>query len=95
MGLKKSIELENGIIASYHRVVKISKITNNSNLIEIASYINKEKRQQEIEALLNSLEMNVFIHTTFISKEYNEEETIKDIYEYLKTTEKFKDAENA
>lgn len=38
--------------------------------------------------------MNVFINTTFINKEYNETETIEQVYEYLKTTEKFKDAED-
>ena len=38
--------------------------------------------------------MNIFIDTTYINKEYSEKETIKDLYEYLKTTEKFKDAED-
>lgn len=36
--------------------------------------------------------INVFIETTFINKEYNETETIEQAYEYLKTTEKFKNA---
>lgn len=95
MALKKEIKLDNGIIVNYHRIVSLNKITNNSNIIEIASYTGKEKRQEEIE-YYNSTEedkrMNVFIDTAYISKEYNEEETIEDVYEYLKATEKFKEA---
>lgn len=97
MALKKEITLDNGITVNYHRIVSINKITNNSNIIEIGSYTNEEKRQEEID-YYNSTEedksMNVFIDTTFINKEYNEAETIEEVYEYLKTTEKFKDAED-
>ena len=95
MALKKNITLDNGVELNYHRIVSINKVTNNSNLIEVASYTSKEKRQEESEAIVNGASMNVFIETTFISKEYNESETIKDLYSYLKTTEKFKDAEDA
>ena len=67
-------------------------------IIEVASYISKEKRQEEID-YYNSTEenkkMNVFIETTYVNKQYSENETIKDLYEYLKTTDKFKDAEDA
>lgn len=98
MALKKQLELENGVIVNYHRIVSINKITNNSIIIEVASYISEVKRQEEIE-YYNSVEenkiMNVFIDTTFLNKEYNETDTIKDLYDYLKTTEKFKDAEDA
>lgn len=98
MALKKQLELENGVIVNYHRIVSINKITNNSIIIEVASYISEVKRQEEIE-YYNSVEenktMNVFIDTAFLNKEYNETDTIKDLYDYLKTTEKFKDAEDA
>ena len=97
MALQKKIELKSGIVVNYHRIVSINKITNNTTLIEIASYINSEKRKEE-EDYYNSTEenktMNVFINTTFINKEYAEDETIKDLYDYLKTTELFKDAED-
>lgn len=100
MALKKDIELENGITLNYHRIVSINKITNNAIIIEVASYVNEKKRQEEIEKQKESQEkreavpMNIFIDTTYINKEYSEKETIKDLYEYLKTTEKFKDAED-
>ena len=93
MGLLKSIELENGIVVNYHRVVSINKITNSSNVIEVASYTSKEKREEEIEKI--GQEMNIFIDTTFMSVDYDEEVGIKEVYDYLKTTEKFKDAEDA
>lgn len=95
MALKKDLTLENGVIVNYHRIVSVNKITNNSNIVEIASYTSEEKRQEEQEAIKNSKLINVFIDTTFMNKEYNENETIKDLYDYLKTTEKFKDAEDA
>lgn len=101
MGLKKEIVLDNGVTVNYHRIVSINKITNNSNVIEIASYTSKEKRQEELNAYEQAKEtgelipVNVFIHTEYISKEYNETETIEDTYLYLKTFEIFEDAEDA
>lgn len=94
MALKKQIELDNGVLVNYHRIVSINKITNNSNIIEIASYTNEAKRQEEIESIQNGTQMNVFINTMIMNKEYNETETIEDIYNYLKTTEMFTDAED-
>ena len=90
MALKKNITLDNGITVNYHRIVSINKITNNSNIVEIASYTSEDKRKEEQEAIQNGERMNVFIHTTYINKEYNESETIEDIYAYLKTTEYLK-----
>lgn len=97
MALCKEIELDNGIVVKYHRIISISKITNNNTLIEVGSYINETKRQEEIDYYnLENLNktMNVFIHTTYINKQYNEEDTIKDLYEYLKTTEIFEGAKD-
>lgn len=94
MALKKRVELSSGVIVNYHRIVSINKITNNSNIIEVASYTSEEKRQEEVEAIKNKTSMNVFIDTNYFSKEYNENETIQECYDYLKTTDKFKDAED-
>ena len=94
MALQKQIELENGVVVNYHRIVSINKITNVSNIIEVASYTNQAKREEEKEAIENSIEMNVFINTQYINSEYDETSTIENTYEYLKTLEKFKDAED-
>lgn len=97
MALQKEIELDNGIKVNYHRIVSINKITNNSNIIEVASYTTKTKRDEEINYYNSeeeNKEMNVYIDTTYINKEYSETETIEDTYSYLKTLDKFKDAED-
>lgn len=94
MALKKQIELKNGVTVNYHRIVSINKITNVSNIIEVASYTNEQKREEEKEAIENGTEMNVFINTHYINAEYNKIITIEDTYKYLKTLEKFKEAED-
>ena len=97
MALQKEIVLDNGVIVNYHRIVSINKITNNSIIIEVASYTSEEKRQEEIEYYASSeldKSMNVFIDTTYINTDYDENKTIQDLYNYLKTTDKFKDAED-
>ena len=97
----KEIELDSGVVVNYHRIVSLNKITNVCNMIEIASYTSDKKREEERNSIEEGLKkgeaisMNVFIDTTYISKDYDENETIEDAYEYLKTTDKFKDAENA
>ena len=94
MGLIKEKILSNGIPVTYHRIVRIDNIINNKTIIEVASYINKEKRQEEIEALENGPSMDIFINASFYEKEYEEETSIKSCYEYLKTLEDFTDAED-
>lgn len=112
MALKKEIELKNGIIVNYHRIVSINKIINISNIIEVASYVSKNKREEEEnyqnvqkknikneelteeEKEVLKKGINVFVQTEYINKEYSENENIKEAYEYLKTLDKFKNAED-
>lgn len=100
MGLRKEIELPNGVVVNYHRIVSINKITNQSTIIEVGSYTSKEKRDEEAQALAEGIEngvavpVDIFIHTNYINKEYDETENIEDYYEYIKTLDKFKDAED-
>ena len=94
MALKKEIELDNGVITNYHRIVSINKVTNITNVIEVASYTNEQKREEEKEAIEKGLEMNIFINTEYINAEYNETITIEETYEYLKTLDKYKGAED-
>lgn len=94
MALSKSIELENGVIVNYHRIVSINKITNSASIIEIASYSSREKREEEIRKLQNNEEMNIYINTIYIEVEYDESKKISDYYQYLKTTQLFKNAKD-
>jgi hypothetical protein len=94
MALKKSIELDNGVIVNYHRIVSIYKTTNHSTRLEIASYTSAEKRAQEQVQMENDEDITVYIETEYISLEYDETSNIKDWYEYLKTTDKYGGAED-
>ena len=46
------------------------------------------------EVIENGTEMNVFINTEYINAEYDENITIEETYEYLKTLDKYKGAED-
>lgn len=94
MALLKAIELDNGVILNYHRIVTITKITNHSTVLEIAGYTSQAKREQEVQQFENGEEITVYIDTTFMSVDYDEETTIKDWYAYLKTTDKYSGAED-
>ena len=94
MALLKTIELDSGIVLNYHRIVTITKITNHSTVIEIASYTSEDKRNQEVQQIENGQEITTYIDTSFMSVDYDENATIKNWYDYLKTTDKYLDAED-
>lgn len=100
MALQKKIQLENGVEVNYHRIVSITKITNQQTIIELASYTSESKRNEEIDALKQSqtsgeaVPINIFIDTKLINKEYNETDEVEDCYDYLKTLDDFKDAQD-
>lgn len=89
MAIKKQIMLDNGITTNYHRIVSINKITNNSTIIEVASYINEEQRLKE----KNNISSNIYIHTSYENVVYDESKTITDYYNLLQALEKYKDSE--
>ena len=92
MALIKSITLDNGITVNHHRVVSVNNITNHASIIEVASYINSEKRQEEKTALENNQPMNIFIHSEYLGLQYNSTLNVNSAYEYLKTLDKFSNA---
>lgn len=94
MGLLKENKTKNGISLNYHRVVSVNNITNESSIIEVASYINKEERQKEKEWYKNNKieDMNVFIDTKWYSKKYDKQLNVDSAYEYLKTLEEFENS---
>lgn len=94
MGLKKSIELDNGIITNYHRIVSINNITNVQTNIEVASYTTKEKREEEKISIEKNKGINIFINTNYYNVPYEENYSIEQAYEYLKTLDKFNEAED-
>lgn len=102
MALLKKIELNNGVVTNYHRIRAITKITDELTIIEINSYTSESKREQEKPTRKSEEEeeeiivenINNCVDTQTIYKEYNEKETISDIYDYLKTLDEFKGAKD-
>ena len=94
MAILKAIELESGVTVNYHRVVSVNNITNHASIIEVASYTNKTKRDEEKEALENNDEMNIFIDSDYIEVPYDAEMNVISAYEYLKATDKFAGCED-
>lgn len=94
MALIKEIELSNGATVNYHRVVSVINITNHASIIEIASYTSKAKREEEKTALGNGGSMDIFIDTKNIPLPYDENMNVVSAYEYLKTIEKYSDAQD-
>ena len=92
MALQKEIELDNGVIINYHRIVSINKITNHSIVLEVAGYTSQAKREEEVKKLATGEEFNIYIDTNYMSVPYDEKSNIKDWYDYLKTTEKYSGA---
>ena len=96
MALKKDITLNNGIVLNYHRVVSVNNITNQTSIIEVASYVNEEQRNKEKEwyETKSQNDMNVFIETEFYSKEYDKNLNVDNAYDYLKTLDEFEGSED-
>lgn len=96
MALKKEIILDNGIVLNYHRVASVNNITNQTSIIEVASYINEAQRQKEIDWYKATVkgDMKVFINAQFIETDYDKNLNVDNAYDYLKTLEQFKDAED-
>lgn len=100
MALQKKIELENGVEVNYHRIVSVNTIINDQTIIEVASYTSEEKREEEKSALSNgkksgeAVPINVFIDTKYISKDYDEKDSITNCYSYIKTLDDFKNAKD-
>lgn len=95
MALQKAISLENGVVVNYHRVVSVNTITNVQDIIEVASYTSREKREEESEAIPSGLQMDVYISTRYENAPYGSCPTVTRAYEWLKANvEDFADAED-
>ena len=91
-------------------LMKITNVSNNVEISSYTSVSQREKEQEYQQLQLKSANeeeltqeeqgvldkgINVFIETEFIQLPYDESQTIEDIYDYLKTTEKYKNAKDA
>lgn len=94
MALYKEIEQSNGVVTKYHRIVSMNIITNIQNVIEVASYTSQNKREQEIKALEEGLEHDVYINTIFLNAPYTQDMTVETAYDWLKEQSLFENAQD-
>lgn len=94
MALYKEIEQSNGVVTKYHRIVSMNIITNIQNVIEVASYTSQVKRNEEVVAIEEGSEHNIYINTIYISAPYDQNMTVESAYEWLKEQEMFDGAED-
>lgn len=100
MALYKELVTAGGVPLNYHRVVTLTIMTNNQNVVEVGSYPSAEKRQEEkdmLDALRNgdnNASCDVFIDTTFFNFDYDPGMTIENAYEALKELEIFAESDD-
>lgn len=112
MALKKELLLKNGITVTYHRIVALNEIINQSIDMQVLSYLNESKRieEKEFEDIQNKISKNeevteeetdkitegfeTYTYHSNYQIEYQDNFCVEDAYDYLKTLEEFKDAED-
>lgn len=88
MALSKNITQEDGVVTGYHRILFVTVTTNSHNSIAVASYINKNIRQEEKEGNIALPYMKAVTYEVT----YDPDMTIEAAYDFLKTLDTYKDA---
>lgn len=88
MALKKEIRQDNGVVTSYHRILFVQSTINSHTSIAVLSYIDEQGRKQD------SIEKPAYKVAITYETKYVRNMTIKMAYDYLKTLEEFKGAED-
>lgn len=85
MALSKRVTLPNGVQVNYHRVVGVRMVVNVQNIVEVASYTSRAKREEERAALSSEdPAMDVYIETGIYEAPYDPAMTPETAYEWLK-----------
>lgn len=85
MALEKTITQEDGIVTNYHRILFVQSTINRQNSIAVLSYVNEASRLTEETG-------NPYTKSITYEKPYEENMTISDAYEFLKTLPEFSGA---
>lgn len=88
MGLKKRIELPNGVTVSYHRITQILHTINHETWVTVASYTTQDKRNE----LLENESADIYVMEVPYLHEYDSLLDVVRAYKWLKTLDEFKDA---
>lgn len=109
MALSKLIKFDK-VETNYHRIIEMRNVINKNTFIEVGSYTSEQRRDNEIEInelrsknyddltpeekdRVTNME-NIYVHYSNYMLDYKEDLTIEEAYDYLKTLDEFKDAEN-
>lgn len=84
MALQKEIMQKNGVSTNYHRILFVHSTINYNISIAVLSYLNEESRRSD-----NS---EKFVVSVTYEVPYQENMTVEQAYEYLKTLPEFEGA---
>lgn len=87
MALYKEVIQEDGIITSYHRIVYLRITTNRQNSVSVLSYVDGNARNR-----IDDMVSEPYVKAVTYETDYDENMTIEDAYNYLKTLPEFKGA---
>lgn len=85
MALKKDIKQANGITTTYHRISFIDSFVNDHTSIGVWSFVDAESSHQQ----------DAYRRAITYEKDYQENMTVEQAYDYLKTLPEFEGAEDA
>ena len=88
MALYKPIKQDDGVITNYHRILYSQITTNKQNSIAVISYIDNEARDNEKENVIAKPYSKAITYEI----DYDENMTIENAYNYLKTLPEFEGA---
>ena len=86
------------IITNKVNIIEVNSYINEDERNKEKRYQELQKKKQDGEELTEEEQeelakgINVLIEADYVSTDYNENMTIEDAYDYLKTTDKYKDA---
>lgn len=86
MALSKRIALPSGVQVCYHRVTRIDTIVNVQNVVEVASYTSRAKREEERAAVASSEPMDVFVEAVAYEAPYDPGMAPEAAYLWLKAS---------
>ena len=90
MALYKEIRQDDGVTTKYHRILYLTHTVNSHNSIAVVSYVDEIARTDEKTAVLP----NPYKKAVTYETAYNENMTVENAYEYLRTLPEFEGAED-
>lgn len=91
MGLRKHVQLANGVRVVYHRVAAIQHVVNRDTMVLVASYTSQAKRNE----LKGDADADVYVSEEWRALPYDDALTVAGAYAYLKSLPEFEGAEDA